>query len=537
MITGILKRKFYFGASMTLIFSIGCAFSFSTELKNALLKIETADSIIGITYKVQVGAYQYPIEQFVFLREQIGDNYVLTHGIYQSYQEAVKAKDSLQAAGFKDAWIPMYLHENRADLSKISDYLSDLEHPLHIKEIRADNGMGESFSSDTDQFIQRSSIWSFLDRFLPDRNDSYLKKLIYMQGEKPYYSVFLYFIIIFLGTTLSLIVTLITHRNSVKAADSKKTITQRKINSFLSDLVLEDNLSEEMLDKKLSEFRTVIPYNKDWCKELLIKNIIDLKKNFKGDMASMFISIYLKLDLLPYSENLIKNEIWYEKTRGIFHFEELDYAKGLPLITPFINNKNKALKSVALIAHISLKEENPLEIFNGYTGHIDQVDELKILDTIKKKKLKIPSNVQEWLYSENPSLILLTIKMITYFNHLESGSALLGLLNSLDKEIRRNVIIAIRQLYLIQAEALLLELYERESISNQIEIIKTLAVIGSSATEEFLGQLVELSQNREIKIETMIALKEMNSVIFHSTFNHNQDLQLVKLHVEDPYIL
>jgi len=537
MITEILKRKLYFGACLTLFFSIGCAYSFSTELKNALLQIETKDSIRGITYRVQVGAYKYPIEQFVFLREQIGDNFVLTHGIYQSYQEAIKAKDSLQAAGFKDAWIPIYLHENRADLSQIAGYLSGLEEPLHIEEVNGEDNIDARISSDQELTIRQSSLRSIFDTFLPKENDTYLKNLIFMKGEKPYYSVFLYFIIIFLGTTLSLIATLILHRTSIKVAQAKKKITQRKINGFLSDLILEDHLSDDMMDKKLKEFRAAIPYKKDWCKELLIKNIIDLKKNFKGDMASQFISIYLKLDLLPYTENLIKNEIWYEKTKGIFHFEELDYAKGLPLITPFINHDNKALKSVALIAHISLKDENPLDIFNGYTGHIDQVDELKILDTIKKKRLKIPNNIQDWLYSDNPSLVLLTIKMITYFNHLESGSALLALLQSPDKEIRRNIIIACRQLFMVQAETLLLDLFDSECNTNQIEIIKTLAIIGSSATEDFLGQLVELTQNREIKIETMKALKEMNSIIFHSTFNHNPDLQLVKLHVEDPYIL
>lgn len=530
---GIFRRKLYFGASLMFFFSMACAFSFSPELKNALMKLESSDSINGITFKVQVGSYKYPIEQFVFLREQIGDNFVLTHGIYQSYQEALKAKDSLQAAGFKDAWIPMYLHENRSDLSQIAGYLSGLDHPLHIEEI--DENEKQLVQKDLDTGLTKVS--GFFSFSLPGEDDSYLKKLFYMQGEQLYYSYFLYAIIIFLGTTMSLIVTLITHRNSVKTADAQKKIVQRKINGFLTDLILNDNQSEELLDQKLADFRTKIPYNKDWCKELLIKNIIDLKKNFKGDMSSMFISIYLKLDLLSYSEDLIQNKIWYEKTKGIFHFEELDYTAGLPLITPFIKHKNKALKSVALIAHISLKEESPLEIFNDYVGDIDQVDELKILDTIKKKKLKLPANIHVWLQSDNASLVLLTIKMISYFNHLASGDSLLQRLDSTDEEIRRNVIIASRQLYLVQAEDRLLKSFSGESINNQIEIIKTLSAIGSDASEEFLGELVELTHDREIKIETMKALKEMNSVIYHSTFNHNIDLQLVKLHVEDPYIL
>ncbi|HSJ68324.1 MAG TPA: HEAT repeat domain-containing protein [Anditalea sp.] len=528
MKTEIFRRKLYFGVSLMFFFSMACAFSFSPVLKNALQKIETYDSISGITFKVQVGSYKFPIEQFVFLREEIGDNFVLTHGIYESYQEAVKARDSLQAAGFKDAWIPMYLHENRSDLSQIAGYLSGLDEPLHLEEV------DENMIQSSPEVISASGFFQF---FSKGENDTYLQKIFFMQGEQLYYSYFLYAIIIFLGTTLSLIVTLITHRSSIKTANAKKKIVQRKINGFLMELILDEDLSEQMLEEKLAEFRLKIPFNKDWCKELLIKNIIDLKKNFKGEMSTMFITIYLKLDLLSYSEDLIKNKVWYEKTKGIFHFEELDYSKGLPLITPFIKHKNKALKSVALIAHISLKEENSLDIFNDYQGHIDQVDELKILDTIKKKKLKIPDNIQNWLKSDNPSLVLLTIKMISYFNHLALGEALLELLQSPNEEIRRNVIIASRQLYLVQAEDRLINSFHRESNNNQTEMIKTLAAIGSSATEEFLGELVELTDNREIKIEAMKALKEMNSMVFHSTFNHNVDLQLVKLHVEDPYIL
>jgi len=530
MKTGIFRQKLYYGACLLFFFSVACAYSFSPELKNALMRLETSDSISGITYKVQVGSFKFPIEQFVFLREQIGDNFVLTHGIYQSYQEALKAKDSLQAAGFKDAWIPMYLHENRSDLSEIAGYLSGLEHPLHLEEI--------VYSDENSLLITNEKAGAILSSsFFLGEGDSYLKKLFFMQGEQPYYSYFLYAIIIFLGTTLSLITTLITHRNTVRAANAKRKIIQRKINGFLSDLILHEDLSEQLLDQKLTDFRTKIPIKNDWCKELMIKNIIDLKKNFKGEMSSLFISIYLKMDLLSYSKNLIKNKVWYEKTRGIFHFEELGYYEGLPLITPFISSRNKSLKSVALIAHISLKKEAPLEIFSDYDGHIDKIDELKILDTIKKKKIKIPDNIQDWLKSSNPSLVLLTIKMISYFNHLEAADALLELLDSPNEAIRRDVIIAIRQLYLLQAESKLIESFPQENIDNQIEIIKSLATIGSYATEEFLEQLVELTDIREVKIETMKALKEMNSLLFHSTFNHNIDLQLVKLHVEDPYIL
>jgi len=516
MNSDILKHKLFYGFCFILLFFAGDAYSSEIDLKKTLYQLETSSSIPHIYYKVQVGSFGKMVRQIGFITEKVNDLYCLTHGNYQNFQEAAKAKDSLIYEGFKDAWVAFYLYGERTDILKLANHLNSSQVPEEVIMARPDH----------------KAILEYLDGDSPN----YLQDLLFFEGSKVFYSYILYAIILFLGTTLSLILTLIFRRNSAKIAKAKKKLVQQKINGFLSDLILEDDLTDELLNQKLLAFRSKIPYRKDWCKELLIKNIVDLKRNFKGELSSMFITIYLKLDLLAYSEDLIKNQIWYQKTKGIFHFEELGYSEGLPLITPYILNKNKVLKSVALIAYISLKEKDPLNIFNNYSGHIDEVDELKILDTIKKRRLKIPANINEWLHSENTSLVLLTIKMIAYYNHLDSGQALLDLLDNKNEAIRKAIIIACGQLYLIQAELLLIAIFEKESLDNQVEIIKTLAAIGSSASCEFLSNLLESTINRELKIESMRALKELNSELYHSTFNHNLDLQLVKLHVEDPYL-
>lgn len=514
----VLTPKLYFGIFLLITFLISCHYSFSTELKETLTKLEIAESIEGIVYKVQVGAFSTSVEKEPFAMEQHNDKYVLTYGEFLNYREVLIVRDSLLAAGYKDAWVPIYINGKRSDLHEVSKYLTSLENDLK-PELSA---------------VLATSTLKELDYYA--KPDSFLKEHFFLRGGKPFYSFVLYGIIFFFGLTLALVGTMVLHRYSVKKRTEKRKHTQQNIRRFFSGLILEDDITDQILNQKLLSFKTSIPYRQDWCKELLINNLIDLNKTFKGEMATMFKDIYLKLDLLSYSEHLIKNGIWYQKTKGIFHFEELGYSEGLPLINPYITHPNKSLRSVALIAHIALEENDPLSIFNNYTGHINKIDELKILDTIKKKKLKIPPYINDWLLSENTSLVLLTIKLIAYYNHLESGQVLLNMLAYENAEIRQNIIIAIRQLLLVQAEDMLIRIFNEEKVDNQLEIIKTLGVIGSEQSSEFLGSLLDETSIREIKIETMKALKEMDSWLYQSSFEYNGDLRLVKLHVEDPYI-
>lgn len=512
----VLRRKIYYGFSLIIIFLISCHYSFSTDLKDTFSKIVRADSITGIIYKVQVGAFTVPIESDQFNRELINDHYVLTFGNFSNYKKADNAKDSLIAAGHPQAWVPIYINGIRSDLKEVGIYLNSLEKNVNIE-----------ISKDLLSFDEYNNIPS----------NSLIKDLFLLRGGDPFYSYILYAIIFFSGITFSLISTMVLRRHLLKKSLDKRKYIELKIRRFFTDIVLEENLTNQSLDKQLSIFKDSIPIHKTWCKIILITNLIELKKNFKGEMASMFIDIYIRLDLNAYSQNLITNGIWYQKTVGIYHFEELGYSEGLPFITPYIEHSNETLKSVALIAYIALKETDPLAIFNNYTGYISKIDELKIIDTIKKKKIKVPPYINEWLQSNNTSLILLTIKLISYYNHLDAGVGILQMLEYNNEEIRRDAIMASRHLLLIKAEDILIDKFNSEPYINQIEIIKTLSVIGSEPSNEFLGNLLESTDTREIKIETMKALNEMNSWLYQSSFKHNTDLRLVKLHVEDPYIL
>ncbi|MBS9524626.1 hypothetical protein KI659_11450 [Litoribacter alkaliphilus] len=493
-------------------------------LKEGLEWIKSAGYLPELRYKVQVGSHRRPVSVPGFSSEEYEGKHLLLFGEFVDYHEALEARDSLTKIGFPDSWVSFYLSGDRADLVAVNDYIKGNFVQTEIPEVQVAESSDESI------------IQALDNKLSADTEKSFLKKLLYFEAERKIYSIALYFIIIFFGTTISLIMVLISHRRSVEMAKARKKVYQRKIDDFLSSLLLEDDLTDELLDKKLQKFKTKIPFDRNWCKELLIKNIVDLKKNFKGEMADMFITIYLKLELLSYTERLINDSSWYVKTKGIFHFQELGYAEGLPLIKAYTDSSNDFLRNVAIIAYISLDEKDPLAIFNNYNGQIDKIEELKILDTIKTSKIKVPKNIILWLKSDNESLVSLTLKMVTYFNHAEAGPTVIELLDHHSSKIRNEAIGACGKLFLVTAEEKLLEKFVSETEDNQIEILRTLRTIGSYLTNFFLEKLLEQNHSREVKIETMITLKELGSEVYEQNFDDKSELGLIKLHVENPYI-
>ncbi|WP_143961039.1 HEAT repeat domain-containing protein [Litoribacter populi] len=494
------------------------------ELKESLYWLESAGYLPDVRYKVQVGSHNKPINKEGFSTETFEGNHLLLYGEFVDYHEALVARDSLINVGFKDSWVSFYLSGSRASLAEVSQHIKSNFVQTEVPEVKVVEKTDRSIRQEMETMLYA------------DADKSFVKKLLYFEGERKIYSIALYFIIIFFGTTISLIMVLISHRRSVEMAKARKKVYQRKIDDFLSSLLLEDDLNDELLDKKLQKFKTKIPFEKDWCKELLIKNIVDLKKNFKGEMADMFITIYLKLELLSYTEKLINDSSWYVKTKGIFHFQELGYTKGLPIIKKYTKDPNDFLRNVAIIAYISLEPTEPLSIFNDYKGQIDKIDELKILDTIKKSRIKVPKNIINWLNSKNESLVSMTLKMVTYFNHLEAGDSVISLLDHPSSKIKNEAIVACGKLYLSQAEERLLEIFNKENENNQIEILKTLRTIGSITSTFFLEQLLDEKNSREVKIETMITLKELGSEVYEREFEDNSELGLIKMHVENPFI-
>lgn len=356
-----------------------------------------------------------------------------------------------------------------------------------------------------------------------------------------FYDLFKYILIPFLvGIVFSFIVLLLLDRYYSKKRESNEKDLDLKINSFLSEMFF-SNLSSSELKQKISQFKTEIPFNTKWCKELVLYKIIELKQYVLSGDTNSILLLYKYFGFEKYSKFLLKSNKWYYKSLGIYHYQMLGYKIKKAHIRPLLKNKNAKLKSNALVALIILSDEK-FDYLKDYKEPISTADELKILDIINKNESKPPVNVNNWLHNDNPSIVILGIKLIVLFKGDISEIQLKELLNSKNEKVRKATILAVKELKLARANQLIIEQYQNETLKeNKLLSLKTLKFLGEDSSKNFVGPLLYSEIDLDIKFEIANCLNTLDSNYFEPLMvepvtEENQILKNIVLHIKDPHL-
>lgn len=321
--------------------------------------------------------------------------------------------------------------------------------------------------------------------------------------------------------------------------DSLKTEIGAKLDIFLTELLF-SNYTNEEITQRVNQFKNTDIYKSKWSNYVILNKLIHITQNVKDIDKNLILSIYRQFGLNKHSKKLIKRPQWYFKSLGFFHYQSLDYKIKKGVIKPYLNSKNKYLKSNALIALIALSDEK-FEILNDYSEKISSADELKILDLIYQKKVAIPETIDNWLLNKNSSVIILAIKLIIRYRENITLDRLGYLLTFPDKHVRKETIKAIRELVIFEANDTLMNHYDKElDPRNKISILKTFEVIGNEKTKEFIMQLLLEEKNNEIKFHLIKCINKIDKYFFDNLkLNDSYEQKVIHQiisHVNNPYL-
>ena len=348
-----------------------------------------------------------------------------------------------------------------------------------------------------------------------------------------YYFVLIVLPVLICGFIL-LIAILIINRFRYDLFRPKLEAAKSEIDSFLTNMIFSP-FDETLFKTEIEQFKKVIPFEKKWCKKLILNEIIFLKLNLKGEVTNTFHFLYEQFDLFEYTKKLLKSRRFYLKCVGMYQLESLEYKKGIHFITPLLNHKNRSVKSSAFLTLISLKP-NKLESLIDFSHQITIAEEINIMDILHQKKTQRPTNLHQWIISDNISIIKLGIKLMMFYNYTNENETILTLLKHNDKSVRYEAITAVKFLFIYEAESILIEQFESEDTQNKLEIFNTLSAIGMTDSENFIAQLLENKTAENIKLDAVYCLNKINSHYFEDHFLDNEDVQKMVKHVKTPYL-
>ena len=304
---------------------------------------------------------------------------------------------------------------------------------------------------------------------------------------------------------------------------------------FLTEMILSnpDKITQKC---KLKQFTDAIPLHKKWCKEMVVNDMIRIKHNIKGNSSESIILFYKAMKLNKYSSNLMHNFLDSNKCEGLYQIQSLDYKKGLAQIKPFLNNSSKIVKSNATMAYISLTNGD-MSIFNEFPNKLSLLNTIKIMDIYHDRKLPIPKNIDDWIMSTNSSIIQLGIKTMVFYNYLNKSKEIIELIEYSDEVIAREAVIAIRDLYLFEAEDDLIKIYNTSSLDLKFEILMSLKIIGKQKAIMFLKNEINTYSDLDLRLKAVDCLNELQSAELDLMVFKDPDLEKMILHVRNKYIV
>ena len=283
----------------------------------------------------------------------------------------------------------------------------------------------------------------------------------------------------------------------------------KKAEKFLTEITL-SHPDRHTFRTKLAEFRKQIPLHKSWCKQMLIDDMIRIKNNLKDQNAKIINLVYKQLDLNHFSAGLILDIRNYKKCEGIYHFQSMNYKPGISMFKKYLFHPDKILRSNANIAYLSLSKGD-WQAVDSLPLKVSLLTTIKVMDVLHTQKIPMPEKVDVWITSGKKTVLKLAIMLMVFYNYRKKSAEIIALLKHEHIPLKKDVIIAIKDLYLEEAEDDLLLIFNTESIEIQLEILESLKVIGNEKTIEFLKKEIPIQESKDVKLKMVSSLDRLDN--------------------------
>lgn len=292
-------------------------------------------------------------------------------------------------------------------------------------------------------------------------------------------------------------------RDGIKYA--QKRWMEKKAQEFITPYLF-NLFSEEWSKIRIKNFRRKYLANK-FHREIFLENLIKLHKNIAGETSESLRSLYVELDLSEHSRRKLNSASWQKIAKGICELAEMGTKQDKEFIRSFINHQNPILRSEAQVALLKLESEAPFSFLDELEEPLSEWQQMQLARAAQKAKLSTLPDFERWLHKKEESIVIFCIRMIAQYGQHKASQKILGLLKHPypPARVRKEIIIAIRQLVLYEAADKLRRLYVYETTEIQLEILKALAVIAGNnavSNEEVLPGNDKLFQLVPANMET-----------------------------------
>ena len=241
----------------------------------------------------------------------------------------------------------------------------------------------------------------------------------------------------------------------------------------------------------------------------LVDNMMELHKGVSGESAIVLQDFYMDVNLDYYAKVDVKRGAWYYKARGFRELSEFNDKSAYKLIVKYVDHDNKILRQEAQYAAVVLKGPEALDFVPKLKTPISEWQQLVLLEKLIKFMPEDIPNVDNWLLSDNDSVIIFASRIIAHFQKFQSGEKVLVHVLHERPYVAVKCLECIKELQFKRGCGKLREFYPKVKPEVQVRILDTLSELGDTGDLNFFKHEIEEREHFDIAMHAALALREL----------------------------
>lgn len=212
-----------------------------------------------------------------------------------------------------------------------------------------------------------------------------------------------------IGSLFTLVITLIKRQKKITLVKTKK-VYESQIESYILRFLFEND------EQATADFIKNPNSKKTLFKKLTMKYCLIMHQNYTGTIQTSILDFLYKTNMILYSREKIKSNIWKHKVEAIRDLSTLNDRGSIPKIQKLLSHSNKKIAIESIIALIKFDGIGTLSYLKTISFPIDDWSQALILSVIKNNKIPYDDSIKVLQQSKNQSIQLLASRIIKFYN-------------------------------------------------------------------------------------------------------------------------
>lgn len=273
----------------------------------------------------------------------------------------------------------------------------------------------------------------------------------------------------------------------------------------------------------------------DSFRNLFLTALVSSNQSFSGhaqhEVYELFHGFHLEAD----AWKKINRKQPYLISGGILELTSMRVDDIIPMLLQLVNHPDKQVYQEAQYALVNFKGFDGLFFLDNLETPLSDWQQIRLLKSMKDLSEDYESKIEKWLQSNNPTVVIFVLRLITQFQLLSCSKYIISLLDNASISVRKQAIISLQSLEDDTTISLLIERFQHQPVEVQIQILKVFKLSKDADTITFLKDQLFVNVDARIKILSA----EVLFILGHENYlkelildeNINPSLNLIIKHV------